>query len=446
MTKWVLAVVTPLVLTAAQAPPAAPGIRLESLTWMEAEKVLTPDTVVVIPIGAAAKEHGPHLKLRNDFTLAEYLTQRVLDRARVVVAPTLTYHFYPSFLEYPGSTSLTLETARDMTVEVVRTLSAYGPKRFYALNTGVSTVRALQPAAQQLANEGILFRYTELSRALGPIEKQVAQQSGGTHADEIETSMMLYIDPESVDMSKAAKDYDPTGKGPLSRTRKPDTTYSPTGIYGDATLATRDKGKSVIEAFVPVLVQEIEETRVASLPVVRPTRAPVAAPPAPSAEAGGLGPSAAPAFGTYQDERAIQDLLGLFQRQWSNLDAWELARLWTEDGEILHADGALERLRQTILEQRAQMFILREYRMSRHSLSAGTIRFIGPGLALVTAAWELSSVYDSNRKVLPPTGGQCTLVVRKVAVEGWRIVSLRYARHTNGDPPAMTHAPGVVAR
>ena len=110
----------------------------------------------------------------------------------------------------------------------------------------------------------------------------------------------------------------------------------------------------------------------------------------------------------------------------------------------MHADGALERLRQTILEQRAQMFILREYRMSRHSLSAGTIRFIGPGLALVTAAWELSSVYDSNRKVLPPTGGQCTLVVRKVAVEGWRIVSLRYARHTKGDPPAMTHAPGVV--
>ena len=446
MTKWVLAVVTPLVLVAAQAPPDAPGIRLESLTWMEAERVLTPDTVVVIPIGAAAKEHGPHLKLRNDFTLAEYLTQRVLDRAQVVVAPTLTYHFYPSFLEYPGSTSLTLETARDMTVEIVRTLAAYGPKRFYALNTGVSTVRALQPAAQRLAEDGILFRYTDLSHALGPIEKQVAQQSGGTHADEIETSMMLYIDPGSVDMSKAAKDYDPTGRGPLSRTRKPNTTYSPTGIYGDATLATRDKGKSVIEAFVPVLVQAIEETRVASLPVVRPTRSPVAAPTAPSAEAGGLGLSAPPAFGTYQDERAIQELLGQFQLHWSNLAAWEIARLWTEDGEILHADGALERLRQTILEQRAQMFILREYRMSQHYLSPGVIRFIAPGVALVTATWALSNVYDSNKKVLPPTGGPCTLVMRKVAGEGWRIISLRYARQTKGDPPAMTHAPGVVAR
>lgn len=49
------------------------GVMLEDLTWIEAEKVLTPDTVVVIPVGAASKEHGPHLKLRNDYILAEYL-------------------------------------------------------------------------------------------------------------------------------------------------------------------------------------------------------------------------------------------------------------------------------------------------------------------------------------------------------------------------------------
>ena len=68
--------------------------------------MLTPETVVVIPLGAGSKEHGPHLKLGNDLTLADYLTQRVVDAAAVVVAPTLTYHFYPAFLEYPGSTSL----------------------------------------------------------------------------------------------------------------------------------------------------------------------------------------------------------------------------------------------------------------------------------------------------------------------------------------------------
>ena len=55
----------------------------------------------MIPLGAASKEHGPHLKLRNDLTLADYLTGRVADSTPLVVAPTLPYHFYPAFLEYP---------------------------------------------------------------------------------------------------------------------------------------------------------------------------------------------------------------------------------------------------------------------------------------------------------------------------------------------------------
>ena len=49
---------------------AAQGVLLEDLTWIEAEKVLRAETVVVIPLGAASKEHGPHLKLKNDLILA----------------------------------------------------------------------------------------------------------------------------------------------------------------------------------------------------------------------------------------------------------------------------------------------------------------------------------------------------------------------------------------
>jgi creatinine amidohydrolase len=49
----------------ADPPRQSPGVLLEDLTWVEAEKILTPETVVVIPLGAASKEHGPHLKLRK---------------------------------------------------------------------------------------------------------------------------------------------------------------------------------------------------------------------------------------------------------------------------------------------------------------------------------------------------------------------------------------------
>jgi creatinine amidohydrolase len=247
----------------------APGILLEDLTWVEAEKILTPETVVVLPLGAESKEHGPHLKLRNDFILAEYLKDRVRLRSKVVIAPTVNYSFYPAFLEYPGSTSLSQDTARDVVVQICRSLARYGPRRFYVLNTGVSTVRALAPAAEALADEGILMRFTDLLKTLSPIEKRVSKQEGGTHADEIETSMILYMEPGAVDMSKAVKDYHPSGKGGLTRDPNGPGTYSPTGIWGDPTLATREKGKVVVEALVDALAAEIEDLRAAPLPSVR---------------------------------------------------------------------------------------------------------------------------------------------------------------------------------
>ena len=51
--------------------PRRKGILLEELTCQKAEQVLRPETIVVIPVGAESKEHGPHLKLKNDWLLAE---------------------------------------------------------------------------------------------------------------------------------------------------------------------------------------------------------------------------------------------------------------------------------------------------------------------------------------------------------------------------------------
>ena len=242
------------------------GLLLEDLTWIEAEKVLTDKTVVVIPIGAAAKEHGPHLKLKNDWLIAEFVKQRVLAQSDVVIAPTVNYHFYPAFLEYPGSTSLRLETARDLVVDICKSLARYGPRRFYVLNTGVSTLRALKPAADALATEGILLTYTDLLKTLGPVEKAIGKQEGGTHADEIETSMMLYMAPTTVDMKKAAKDYHPSAERGLTRNPNGKGVYSATGIYGDATLATRAKGEKITKALVAGILNEIEELRQSRLP------------------------------------------------------------------------------------------------------------------------------------------------------------------------------------
>ena len=245
------------------------GIRIADLTWVEAEKVLDTGTVVVIPLGAEAKEHGPQLRLKNDWLLAEYYARRVLAAARVVVYPTVNYSFYPAFVEYPGSTTLRVETARDMIVDICRTIARHGPRRFYILNTGVSTVRALKPALDSLAASGLVMRFSDLNVVGKSAEDRVKRQEGGTHADEIETSMMLYMYPQFVDMKKAAKDYHP-GAGGLTRDSvaavREGRTFSRTGIFGDATLATRAKGQAVVEGTLADMLAEIESLRHTPIP------------------------------------------------------------------------------------------------------------------------------------------------------------------------------------
>jgi creatinine amidohydrolase len=243
---------------AQNAAPADQGILLEELTWREAEQVLRPDTLVVIPIGAECKEHGPHLKLKNDWLLAEYFKRAIMKSAAVVVAPTVNYHYYPSFVEYPGSTTLRLETARDLLVDICRSLARFGPRKFYALNTGVSTMTPLALTAEILTDEGIDFRYTDIRKLIDPVEAEVKHQKGGTHADEIETSMMLFVAPASVDMSRAVQDYHPSPKGGLTRNPKGEGSYSASGIYGDATLATRQKGEIVVRAVIDGILGEIQ--------------------------------------------------------------------------------------------------------------------------------------------------------------------------------------------
>ena len=223
----------------------------------------------MIPLGAESKEHGPHLPLNNDWLLAEYFAARVMAATRVVVYPTINYNFYPAFLEYPGSTSLRLETARDLIVDIVRSIARHGPRRFYILNTGVSTRRALAPARDSLAASGIVMAYTDILNVGHDAEVRVRQQEGGTHADEIETSLMLYMHPDLVRMDRAPNDYHP-GAGALTRDSaaavRDGKTWSRTGTFGNATLATREKGRLLVEAQVRDMVAEVERLRRAPIP------------------------------------------------------------------------------------------------------------------------------------------------------------------------------------
>ncbi len=425
-------------------PPAAAGVRLDGLTWIEAEAALHPSSVVVLTVGEAALEHGPHLKLRNDATLAEYLTGRIVAASAVVAAPPFTYHYEPGFEEYPGSISISLETARDLTSDVVRGLARYGPRRFYVVNTGRSTGRALAASARALASDGILLRFTDFEARVRQASQNVRQQDGGAHADEIETSMMLYVDPSSVDMKRAARDFTPgRASDPLRLTRRrgADGTYSATGVWGDPSLATRDKGRVIVESLVAAILQDVEDIRTAPLPTPAPTTPPSVRGTIP----GGFSPSQ---FRTAEgctpgDERVIRQIGDAFAYYWASQDADRLGQLWSIEGDMIHPDGTVERTAQVITLNRRQLFLQKAYQGTKHPLTIGNVRCISDEIAVADGKWELRGVTDDNGQAVPTMEGLCTLVVKK-GDRNWSIEAYRYTMKPPAGPvpPAVQQRPG----
>ncbi|MFX0124469.1 MAG: creatininase family protein [Candidatus Hodarchaeota archaeon] len=236
------------------------SIELENLTWIEAEETINNYQIALIALGARTKEHGPHLQLNNDYLLAEFLKEQVKAQVPTIVLPTLQYGYYPAFIEYPGSVTLTKETFCNMVVEICQSISSYGIRKFYILNTGVSTLLPLEQAAKILSKEGVTLKYFDILGFSKELPDNLLLQEGGSHADEEETSIMLHIAPETVDMSKAVKDLDlrPNRKG-LTRDPNGDSTFSPTGIWGDPTLATREKGRIIVDIMVSTIIKQINE-------------------------------------------------------------------------------------------------------------------------------------------------------------------------------------------
>lgn len=427
------------------------GVALADLTWQDAEPLLNDSAVVVIPLGAGALEYGPHMKLGAGEMLARYLASRVQAAASVVIAPPLTYHFFPAYAEYPGSTSLAQNTSRDETVDAVRSLARYGPKRFYVLNTGGATIRPLADAEKLLADQGILLGWTDMRYQLGNarINRQQRAVEGAPHADELETSMILAIDPAAVDMRKAVAEY---ARGTGSLTRKDDGTgiISKSGVLGDATVASADKGRVLIDALVAGILADIDNLRSAPLPVARPATAAASparagAPPAQRRMENGC---------TAGDERTIRDVGTKFSYLWRQMDADAIGLLFTPKADMRHPDGTVERTSQVIVENRKALFQKSQYRGSIHPVTVYDIRCLDSTHAIADGKWELrlNDTSGTTNQGRPPGAttnynGLFTFVLTGQGGD-WLIEAWRYTVDPPlGTPPPTTlKQPGFIGR
>ncbi|MBX3271156.1 MAG: creatininase family protein [Sandaracinaceae bacterium] len=224
------------------------GHRLAELAWPEVAPLLRAGATPVLPVGAAAKVHGAHLPMETDFLTAEALGRRLAERANVLVWPTLSYGHYPAFRAYTGSTS-TPEPAFEGTVfALLEDLARDASAAPLVLNTGLSTIRAIDGACREQGSARAVHVYRGARYA--EVAAEVLEQPRGGHADEAETSVMLHLCPERVRMADAATWVEEVRPGVWSPSDRSSPSYAPLGLYGDATLATPEKGARLVEAML----------------------------------------------------------------------------------------------------------------------------------------------------------------------------------------------------
>lgn len=247
--------------------PAA--ARIADMPWTEAARRLAGGRPLLLPIGAAAKAHGPHLPLGTDRIVVEAIADRLAVQADCLVAPTVAIGYYPAFVEYPASQHIGAGLFQDLLTAVMRRFVESGARRLAILNNGVSTEGPVMVAAHAIyAETGVRPAVAHL-RLFGRTADACLDDPTGGHADERETSVMLALRPDLVDLA-AARPAPPEpqplagGGGRFARPvrlaegRPPGAgEASAAGATGDPTRATAAKGERLLAATIDELAAEI---------------------------------------------------------------------------------------------------------------------------------------------------------------------------------------------
>lgn len=233
--------------------------------------------IAVLPV-AATEQHGPHLPLNVDATLVDGVIAAALPHLApnppVLFLPTQSIGFSPEHTAFAGTLTLKAETVIRLWTELAESVAATGVKKLVLLNSHGGQVGLLDVVARDLrARLGMLvYSVNWFNLPLGEAVTglfSAQEHRFGIHAGEIETSMMLALKPEQVDMAKAqnfhstsqdrSEKFSILGDGRSAKLAWQMQDYNPQGAAGNAAAATADKGRALLGAAGRSLAQLLAE-------------------------------------------------------------------------------------------------------------------------------------------------------------------------------------------
>jgi len=239
----------------------------EEMTWMEIENYLEQVDTVILPCGAI-EQHGPHLPVDIDFFDARYLARKVAEGCsdpKPLVLPPIPYGVSYHHEGFKGTISVTNNALSAFVYDIGMSLARNGVKKIVILNGHGDNAPTLSYAAQMINRDAKIFVRVDTGDTSDVDLYDLTDTPNDIHAGEIETSTALALRPELVDMQKAVKetldfgskflDFDSErGVNWYVRTDK----ISESGVMGDATKATAEKGQKMWEIMIAQLVKFVD--------------------------------------------------------------------------------------------------------------------------------------------------------------------------------------------
>ncbi|MGB9680504.1 MAG: creatininase family protein [Thermoanaerobacteraceae bacterium] len=222
------------------------------------KKNLDKTDIVIIPVGSV-EAHGHHLPLGTDILSPRLFCKMIEEKIsnEVWIAPEIPYGQSYDLSIYPGTIHIPSGILSEYLYAVGKSMYENGLKKLIFLNGHGGNINALNLASEKLFQLGAdvltINWWLDFSREILTITQ------GQGHAGEDETSAILYYDEKLVQMDKATKNF----KKPLYRIYFKDRgkILYENAMSGDATLATKEKGKEIFNLLIDKIIEIIYDIR-----------------------------------------------------------------------------------------------------------------------------------------------------------------------------------------
>ena len=250
---------------------AATEYRYNRLTWPEMNDAIAAEKLIILPTGST-EQHGHHLPIDVDVFLCESVCLEVGRRAaeKVLVLPPISYGLNLHHIDFPGTIHIEPDVFIAFCLNITKSVAYHGFKKILIVNGHGSNTPSIDLVARKtvLETQSLCFATSYYLFLMEAFQK-VRESAVIAHADEFETSLYLHLAGDRVQMDKAVSDNDRMGKfvssdstgNYLVRFNDYWGRWTKTGVHGDATKGTAQKGRIIFDAAVSGLVELVDELR-----------------------------------------------------------------------------------------------------------------------------------------------------------------------------------------